>query len=126
MGTRLITCATAVFGLLLFTQIPLLADSKDSFVGRWVLDPDHSQFTPGPGPLDRTMTFEIKNGSLHRLTDTKSANDANTIERIGMVKHMPAENCMMKVSPDGKTLTMTVKGDYSGIHYSSMQVYKRQ
>src|SRR5579863_1201524 len=59
--------------------IPMLfAQSKDAFLGKWVLDPDHSQFTPGPGPFDRTMIFEMKNGSLHNLTSTRTANGGIT------------------------------------------------
>jgi hypothetical protein len=111
-----------------------------------------------PPRFDRTMTFEMKNGALHHLTDTKNANggtvtidytakfdgadypiegtgldtvslkrmDAHTIERTGKIKHMPSETCMMTVSPDGKSLTMTIKGSYSGVNYASTQVYKRQ
>jgi len=155
---RHFACTAAILGVSVFLQSSLFAQSKDAFVGKWTLDPDKSQFTPGPGPFDRTMMFEIKNGSLHHLTDTKNANggiatidytakfdggdypidgtgldtvslkrdDANTIERVGKVRQMPSETCMMKISPDGKTLTMTVKGSYNGATYSSMQVYKRQ
>src|SRR5579871_4528207 len=57
---------------------PALAQSKDAFLGKWVMDPNHSQFTPGPGPFDRTMIFEMKNGSLHNLTSTRTANGGIT------------------------------------------------
>jgi hypothetical protein len=143
---------------LLFSIPPAYAQSKDLFIGTWVLDADHSQFTPGPGPTDRKMIFEMKPNGLHHLTDTTGNNggvstidytakfdgadypidgtaidtvalkrtDANTIERSGKVRGMPAETCSMKVSSDGKTLTMTTKGSYRGTNYSSTQVYKRQ
>jgi len=136
----------------------LFAQSKDAFLGKWVMDPDHSQFTPGPGPFDRTTIFEMKNGSLHNLTSTRTANggittieytakfdghdysidgtgldtvsikheDANIIERTGKVRGMPSETCTMKIAPDGKTLTMTVKGVYNGANYASTQIYRRQ
>ncbi len=134
------------------------AQSKDAFLGKWVMDPDHSQFTPGPGPFDRSMIFDMKNGSLHNLTSTRTANggittieytakfdghdypidgtgldtvsikrdDPNTIERTGKVRGMPSETCTMKIAPDGKTLTMTVKGAYNGANYASTQIYRRQ
>jgi hypothetical protein len=134
------------------------AQSKDAFLGKWVMDPDHSQFTPGPGPFDRSMIFEMKNGSLHNLTSTRTANggittieytakfdghdypidgtgldtvsikrdDPNTIDRTGKVRGMPSETCLMKIAPDGKTLTMTVKGAYNGANYASTQIYRRQ
>src|SRR5579863_7359642 len=144
-------------GLSLIAQL-LFAQSKDAFIGKWIMDPDHSQFTPGPGPFDRTMIFEMKNGSLHNLTSTRTANggittieytakfdghdyaidgtgldtvsikreDMNTIERTGKVRGMPSEACTMKIAPDGKTLTMTVKGTYNGANYASTQIYRRQ
>ena len=141
-----------------FTTPMLFAQSKDAFLGKWVMDPDHSQFTPGPGPFDRSMIFEMKNGGLHNLTSTKTANggttiidytakfdghdyaidgtgldtvsikrdDPTTIERTGKVRGVPSETCTMKIAPDGKTLTMTVKGAYNGAKYASTQIYRRQ
>jgi hypothetical protein len=148
----------AVLAGLSLNSPSLFAQSKDAFLGKWTMDPDKSQFTPGPGPFDRTMLFEMKNGSLHNLTSTKTANggttiieytakfdgrdypidgtgldtvaikrdDPSTIERTGKVRGMPSETCMMKIAPDGKTLTMTVKGAYNGANYASTQIYKRQ
>ena len=146
-----------IAGLSLTGQV-LSAQSKDAFLGKWVLDADHSQFTPGPGPFDRSMIFEVKSGGLHNLTSTRTANggimtieytakfdghdyaidgtgldtvsikrdDPNTIERTGKVRGMPSETCTMKIAPDGKTLTMTVKGMYNGANYASTQIYRRQ
>ena len=154
---RQFTYMALIAGLSLTAQT-LFAQPKDAFLGKWVMDPDHSQFTPGPGPFDRTMMFEMKNGSLHNLTSTRTANggittidytakfdghdyaidgtgvdsvsikreDANTIERTGKVRGMPSESCTMKIAPDGKTLTMTVKGAYNGANYASTQIYRRQ
>jgi hypothetical protein len=52
--------------------------------------------------------------------------DQNTIERTGKERGKEAETCMMKLSPDHNTLTMTIKGTYNGVNYSSTQVYHRQ
>lgn len=134
------------------------SQSKDPFLGKWTLDSEHSQFSPGPVPMDRTMTLEMKNGSLHSLTATVGNNGGtatieftakfdgadypvygsdldtvalkrdsqNMIERTGKVRGTASETCTMKVSPDDKTLTMTIKGSYQGINYTSTQIYKRQ
>lgn len=51
--------------------------------------------------------------------------DANTVERIGKAGGKEVETTMYKVSPDGKVLTMTVKGESHGAPYSSVQVYNR-
>lgn len=121
------------------------------------MDADHSQFTPGPGPFDRTMIFKMKNGSLHNLTGTRTANGGITtieytakfdghdysIDGTGLDpsqsntrtpipsnerarRAMPSETCTMKIAPDYKTLTMTVKGMYNGANYASTQIYRRQ
>lgn len=157
---RSVIPASCLFASALLLVGPAMAASKDAFVGTWVLDPDHSQFTPGPGPTNRTMTFEMKANGLHHLTKTINNNGGLStidytaefdnhdypvegaaidtvslkrdspmeIERTGKVHGVatPAESCMMKVSPDGKTLTMTIKGDYRGTKYASTQLYKRQ
>lgn len=52
--------------------------------------------------------------------------DSHTIDRTGKVRGKESETCTMKVSPDGKTLTMTVDGVYNGTHYRSTQVFTRQ
>ena len=51
--------------------------------------------------------------------------DARSIERVGKIRGMAAEMCTMKVSPDGRRLTMVVKGS-GEIPYSSTQVFVRQ
>jgi hypothetical protein len=135
------------------------AEAKNPFLGTWLLDADQSRFVPGPGPEDRTMTFQEKEGGLRHLTktpnlflsstddidytakfdgkdypivgtglDTVSLKrvDSHTIERTGKVRGKVTENCTMKVSPDGKLLTITIKGSYNGTDYSSVQVLHRQ
>jgi len=156
-------CGVAVLALgiaVLFQASPAFGQAKSNnpFVGKWMLDPDHSQFAPGPGPTHREMKFEMKGGSLHHVTDTTGNNggiseieytakfdgsdypilgtgldtvslkhpDASTIERSGKVSGMPSETCTMKVSSDGKTLTMMIQGSYHGTKYSSTQVYMRE
>jgi hypothetical protein len=52
--------------------------------------------------------------------------DKNTIERTGKAKGEEAEKCTMKISPDGKMLTMQIDGTYNGTDYSSTQIYTRQ
>jgi len=52
--------------------------------------------------------------------------DAKTIERTGKESGKVSETCEMKISPDGKTLTVTTKGAFRGTPYSSVQILKRQ
>lgn len=52
--------------------------------------------------------------------------DANTVERTGKVRGMAAETMTLKVSPDGKTLTVTTQGSVRGNDYYSVQVFDRQ
>ena len=52
--------------------------------------------------------------------------DPNTVERTGKVRGMPSETCTVKIAPDGKTLTMTVKRAYNGANYAGTQIYWRQ
>jgi hypothetical protein len=52
--------------------------------------------------------------------------DANTIERRGKESGKVSETAMMKISPDGKTLTITTKGNFRGTEYSSVQIFTRQ
>jgi hypothetical protein len=130
---------------------------NDAFAGNWTLDPDNSTFDPGPGPMERHMLFEMKDGALKHVTRTPTLFagtnmieytarfdgkdyeilgsgldsvslkrlDANTIERTGKESGKVAENCTMKISADGKTLTVTTKGAFRGTEYSSVQVYTR-
>jgi len=52
--------------------------------------------------------------------------DANTVERSGKIRGKVGETCTMKVSADGKTLTVTTKGTFQGDDYSSVQIFDRQ
>lgn len=77
-----------------------------------------------------TAKYDGKDYKMDPLTplDTVSLKriDANTAERIGKANNKEVETTTFKVSPDGKTLTMTVKGSDRGNDYNSVQVYTRQ
>ena len=51
--------------------------------------------------------------------------DRNTVERIGKVGAQVVETDTRRVSPDGKTLTITTRGIRDGVSYSSVQVFDR-
>jgi hypothetical protein len=79
--------------------------------------------------IDYTAKFDGKDYTIIGTgLDTVSLKrvDENTIERTGKERGKEAEMCTMKVSPDHKMLTMTVKGSYNGVNYSSVQVYERE
>lgn len=52
--------------------------------------------------------------------------DANTVERTGKIGGKVSETATMTVSNAGKTLTITTKGSFSGVDYTSTQVFDRQ
>jgi hypothetical protein len=52
--------------------------------------------------------------------------DANTVERTGKIAGKIAETATMVVSNAGKTLTITTMGSFSGVDYSSTQVFDKQ
>jgi hypothetical protein len=52
--------------------------------------------------------------------------DKNTVERTGKIRGKAVETMTLKVSPDGKTLTITTMGSYQGNDYGSVQVLSRQ
>ena len=64
-------------------------------------------------------------GSSNLETVSIKRVDARTIERTGKTRGMLIETCSMKVSPDGKRLTMVIKGS-GEFPYSSTQVFDRQ
>ena len=67
-------------------------------------------------PIDNSVLDTM---SLRRI-------DANTIEGAAKLKGQVVENATMKVSSDGKALTVTTKGSINGDDYSSTQVFNRQ
>jgi hypothetical protein len=52
--------------------------------------------------------------------------DANTVLRTGKIGGKVSETATMIVSNAGKTLTITTKGSFSGVDYSSTQVFDKQ
>lgn len=52
--------------------------------------------------------------------------DANTVERTGKIRGKAVETATMKVSADGKVLTVTTSGTINGIDYSSTQIFDRK
>jgi len=64
-------------------------------------------------------------GSSNLETVSITRVDARTIERAGKVRGMVTETCTMKLSPDGKRLTMVIKGS-GEFPYSSTQVFDRE
>jgi len=52
--------------------------------------------------------------------------DAHTVERSGKIGGKVVETATLKVSNDGKTLTITIKGSIDGENYSSTQVFAKQ
>jgi len=52
--------------------------------------------------------------------------DGTTVQRSGKTRGMVTETVTMKLSADGKTLTVTTKGSADGDDYSSMQVFEKQ
>jgi hypothetical protein len=93
----------------------------------------HQTLTPnlfgGSNIIDYTAKFDGKDYEIIGTgLDTVSLKrvDADTIERTGKESGKPSETCTMKVSADGKTLTVTTKGSFRGTSYSSVQILKRQ
>jgi hypothetical protein len=93
----------------------------------------HQTLTPnlfgGANIIQYTAKFDGKDYDIIGTgLDTVSLKrvDTNTIERTGKESGKVAETCIMKVSADGKTLTVTTKGSFRGTDYSSMQILKRQ
>jgi hypothetical protein len=93
----------------------------------------HTTKTLG-GRLTTTIEYTAKyDGKDYKMDpesplDTVSLKriDANTVERSGKTRGKVVETSTMKVSPDGKTLTVTTKGSFQGEDYSSVQILDRQ
>ena len=93
----------------------------------------HTTKTTG-GFLDNSLEYTAKYDGKDYPMDPESPMDtvslkridANTVERTGKIRGKAVETMTMKVSPDGKTLTVTTKGSIQGEDYSSVQVFFRQ
>jgi hypothetical protein len=78
---------------------------------------------------DFTARYDGKDYDISEsILDTISLKriDANTIERKGKVHGAVVETATMKLSENGKVLTVTTKGSIGGIDYSSTQVFDRR
>jgi hypothetical protein len=76
-----------------------------------------------------TAKYDAKDYDISEsVLDTVSLKkiDTNTIERTGKTGGMVAETATMKISQDGKVLTITTKGSVGRLDYSSLQVYQKQ
>jgi hypothetical protein len=51
--------------------------------------------------------------------------DPQTIKRIGKIKGQVVETGTWKLSPDGKTITITTEGEVEGQKYKNLQVFER-
>jgi hypothetical protein len=90
--------------------------------------------TQNNGAFDVVIEYTAKyDGKDYRMDPEASVDmvslkriDANTVERTGKVRGKVAETVTFKVSPNGKTLTVTTKGTFQGDDYSSVQVFDKQ
>jgi hypothetical protein len=80
--------------------------------------------------VEYTAKYDGKDYPMSALTPLDTVYlkrvDANTVVRIGKADKKEVETTTFKLSPDGKVLTMTVKGSVRGTDYSSVQVYNRE
>ncbi len=86
-------------------------------------------FLGNTNDIDYTARFDGKDYPITGTgLDTVSLKrvDARTIERTGKVAGKVSEMSTMKVSADGKVLTISTKGSYNGTDYSSEQILERQ
>ena len=90
------------------TQI--VANDTGTFRVEYVAKPDGSDAPVKGGAID---TFAVK-----RV-------DPLTIERTGKIKGAVVETGTWKLSPDGKTLTVTTKGQIGDQAYSNLQQFER-
>jgi hypothetical protein len=79
--------------------------------------------------VEYTVTFDGKDHPIvGSALDTVAVKriDANTIERVGKIGGKIVETATRTISADGKTLTITTKGNLDGTEYGSTQVYERE
>jgi hypothetical protein len=68
--------------------------------------------------------YPAKGGAIETVS-LKRVNPL-TIERTGKIKGAVVETGVWTLSPDGKVLTVTTKGDVNGAKYSNVQVFERE
>jgi hypothetical protein len=90
------------------TQI--VANDTGFFRVEYAAKPDGKDYPAKGGAIE---TFAVK-----RV-------DATTLERVGKIKGGVVETATWKLSPDGKTITITTKGKIEGQDYSNTQLFER-
>lgn len=158
MTLRRSTVVVLVIAALVLPSAVVLGQSKDPFIGTWVVDRSKSDFDP-PTPFQkRTLIIQEAEGGLTFTTRTISDRlavsetsytgradgtdlpiegsaldavslrrlNATTLERTGKLRGNAVETATMKLSADGKMLTLTSKGAIDGRTHSSSQVFYRQ
>lgn len=68
--------------------------------------------------------YPIQNSFMSTVSVKRT--NARTSERTGKVRGQIVETSTRTVSADGKTLTITIKGDNDGTEYSSTQVFRKE
>ena len=97
-------------------EFQFVRDSKNGFMG----GVDETSFTAKFDGKDYPIEeAELDTVSLKRI-------DKDTIERTGKIRGKVAETAIMKISPNGKVLTITTKGMIGTETYSSEQILDRQ
>jgi hypothetical protein len=137
----------------LCTVVSLLASSMgwaetDAVIGTWKLNVAKSKYDPGPAPRGSTLTFEVAGDGIKTTAKGQDAagNPTSTgytakydgkdypVALLGTadfdtlsLKRIDAFKAEGVVSPDGKTLTLTVDGtDAKGRKVHNVIVYDKQ
>jgi hypothetical protein len=108
---RTMNIAPAADGALAYSiDTQIVANDTGFFRVEYTAKPDGRDYPAKGGAIE---TFAIKQI------------DPLTIERTGKIKGAVVETGRWTVSADGKTLTVTTKGDVDGATYSNTQVFER-
>ncbi len=108
---RVMHIAPAADGALSYSiDTQIVANDTGFFRVEYVAKPDGQDNAAKGGAIE---TFAIK-----RV-------DATTLERSGKIKGAVVEASTWKLSPDGKTITITTKGQIEGQDYSNTQLFER-
>jgi hypothetical protein len=147
---------TSRLGLLLLSAVALVAqaDHTNAFTGTWKLNTAKSQYKPGPGPQSATVTiapdgsFTLKavdpqgrpgkysySWSVGKEVPVEGIAEAtvitelqgHTADRTMKIAGKVVQTAHAVVSPDGRTMTVTVKvADPQGPPPQIVEVYEKQ
>jgi hypothetical protein len=78
------------------------------------------EYTARPDGQD----YPAKGGAIETVSLKRV--DPLTIERTGKIKGAVVETGVWTLSPDGRVLTVTTRGDVNGAKYSNVQVFERE